>query len=169
MEELGHDTIQGIELLTYPLVYWTSVAPGRATPQIIAPCSRIRSSPLFSVRLADKVLVDYYAVLSVNRDASPAALKDAYHRALLTHHPDKVHSNGARQITVSLIKEAYDTLSSQSQRERYDNSLSSSRGRSLDHDLRRSYLWRNSTRSARTTRIRRQSGCTLVDVVDLTR
>lgn len=79
--------------------------------------------PLFSFRLADDALVDYYAVLSVSRDASPIALKDAYHRALLTHHPDKVHSPGSQQIPVSVIKEAYETLSSPVKRERYDRSL----------------------------------------------
>ncbi|KAI5898925.1 uncharacterized protein SCHCODRAFT_02487730, partial [Schizophyllum commune H4-8] len=50
-------------------------------------------------------------------------LKDAYHRALLTHHPDKAHGPGSQQIAVSVIKEAYETLSSPTRRERYDRSL----------------------------------------------
>ncbi|KAL1669513.1 hypothetical protein GGF50DRAFT_44084, partial [Schizophyllum commune] len=50
-------------------------------------------------------------------------LKDAYHRALLTHHPDKAHGPNSQQIAVSVIKEAYETLASPVKRERYDRSL----------------------------------------------
>ncbi|TFK56347.1 hypothetical protein OE88DRAFT_1740870 [Heliocybe sulcata] len=63
----------------------------------------------------------------------------AYHRALLLHHPDKqipntvnsrphTHTNGNDAIT--LIKEAYATLSSPALRAAYDTELASSRGHS---------------------------------------
>ncbi|KAL1749182.1 hypothetical protein HDZ31DRAFT_28064, partial [Schizophyllum fasciatum] len=50
-------------------------------------------------------------------------LKDAYHRALLTHHPDKAQHRDSHLIAVSLIKEAYETLSTPAKRAAYDRSL----------------------------------------------
>ena len=43
------------------------------------------------------MVVDLYQVLSISRDASRADIKAAYHRALLTHHPDKQKISNSTQ------------------------------------------------------------------------
>ncbi|RDB28924.1 Diphthamide biosynthesis protein 4 [Hypsizygus marmoreus] len=69
--------------------------------------------------------LDFYQLLSIPRNASSAEIKIAYHRALLQFHPDK-KANTSRQpaftesISITLIKEAYITLSSPDLRSRYD-------------------------------------------------
>ncbi|PPQ86957.1 hypothetical protein CVT25_009779 [Psilocybe cyanescens] len=51
-------------------------------------------------------------LLAVPRDASPAILKSAYHRALLQSHPDKRTTHSPATVTdIELIKEAYAVLS----------------------------------------------------------
>lgn len=73
---------------------------------------------------------NFYQVLSIPRDASTADIKTAYHRALLNFHPDKKHvrrrpsSEAVPQlIEISLIKEAYATLSVPESRSAYDSLL----------------------------------------------
>jgi diphthamide biosynthesis protein 4 len=68
---------------------------------------------------------DFYQILSVSRHATPIEIKTAYHRALLLFHPDKAQaasspSTPSELISVSLIKEAYETLSKPGERARYD-------------------------------------------------
>lgn len=68
--------------------------------------------------------MDYYEVLQVSRSASPAEIKQAYHRALLIAHPDKHYSRptpfALPPIDLDLIRLAYITLSSASLRAEYD-------------------------------------------------
>lgn len=55
------------------------------------------------------------------RDASPAILKAAYHRALLQSHPDKQNANNlAKPVDIALIKEAYNVLSDDGLRAAHD-------------------------------------------------
>lgn len=64
---------------------------------------------------------DYYKVLGVARDASPTAIKKAYHQMALKYHPDKNTSN--REVAEKMFKqvsEAYDVLSDESKRKIYD-------------------------------------------------
>jgi DnaJ-class molecular chaperone len=73
----------------------------------------------------------YYQILqitptSLNSQKDPAqALKRAYHRALLIHHPDKKNqaSKSPPVITIDQISTAYAVLSSPQQRAEYDNLL----------------------------------------------
>ncbi|KAG6840992.1 hypothetical protein C0991_002882, partial [Blastosporella zonata] len=72
---------------------------------------------------------DFYELLSVPRNASPSEIKIAYHRALLRFHPDKNPDNPLNDtriqdesISISLIKEAYSTLSDVDLRKQYDAS-----------------------------------------------
>lgn len=61
------------------------------------------------------------------RTASAEEIKSAYHRALITHHPDKNFSKPAT-VHVATIKEAYKVLSSPSLRAFYDFQLEQKTG-----------------------------------------
>lgn len=58
------------------------------------------------------------------KDASPADIKSAYHRALLQSHPDKQRTTTSSEIhDISLIKEAYTVLSNRESRAVHDEQL----------------------------------------------
>lgn len=69
----------------------------------------------------------FYEILSVGPDADIQEIKKAYRRKILQTHPDKASglTNDVEtpSNTVSLIKEAYDTLSDPALREKYDQDL----------------------------------------------
>ncbi|KZV62363.1 DnaJ-domain-containing protein [Peniophora sp. CONT] len=73
--------------------------------------------------------MDYYSLLGLPRSSalSPAAIKSAYHAALLRHHPDKQKTSTERNYDVDLLRIAYQTLSDPILRASYDQSLSSSK------------------------------------------
>jgi DnaJ-class molecular chaperone len=64
---------------------------------------------------------DFYTVLGVSRDATPAAIKRAYRRLAKQLHPD----TGIAEAPVSFqeLQKAYETLSDADRRRRYDESL----------------------------------------------
>lgn len=68
---------------------------------------------------------DYYAILGVERGASPHSIKAAYRRLARAHHPDFVsHQGDAIQAQASIrmaeLNEAYDILSNTDARRAYD-------------------------------------------------
>jgi DnaJ family protein B protein 6 len=64
---------------------------------------------------------DLYAVLEVRRDSTQEAIKKAYRRLALIHHPDKNPNNrAAAEERFKAISKAYETLSDPVKRERYD-------------------------------------------------
>ncbi|KDQ51130.1 hypothetical protein JAAARDRAFT_140717, partial [Jaapia argillacea MUCL 33604] len=67
----------------------------------------------------------FYQILSVSPSASLSEIKSAYHRTLLLSHPDKHQSKSTSHIhiDVSLLREAYTTLSSSTLRSQYDIEL----------------------------------------------
>ncbi|KAK7057564.1 DnaJ domain-containing protein [Favolaschia claudopus] len=67
-----------------------------------------------------------YSLLNVDSGASSADIKTAYHRALLTAHPDK--NPQSSQTDVAAIKEAYRILSTPSLRAKSDQEHSKRKG-----------------------------------------
>jgi len=63
---------------------------------------------------------DYYDVLGVSRDASGDDLKKAYRKLAIKYHPDKNPDNKEAENKFKEINEAYEVLSHEEKRARYD-------------------------------------------------
>ena len=63
---------------------------------------------------------DYYEVLGVSRTASAEELKRAYRKLALQFHPDRNPNDPQAESRFKEINEAYEVLSDQSKRQRYD-------------------------------------------------
>jgi len=63
---------------------------------------------------------DYYEVLGVNRDADDEAIKKAYRRLAMKHHPDRNPDNPKAEEQFKEAKEAYEVLTDVSKRAAYD-------------------------------------------------
>src|SRR5689334_1589813 len=63
---------------------------------------------------------DYYEVLTVNRDADDQALKSAYRKLALQHHPDRNPGDKHAEETFKEVSEAYSVLSDPQKRVQYD-------------------------------------------------
>ncbi|MCK6481892.1 MAG: molecular chaperone DnaJ [Planctomycetaceae bacterium] len=63
---------------------------------------------------------DYYEVLGVPRDADADAIKKAYRKAALQHHPDRNQGNPSAAERFKEIAEAYQVLSDAEKRALYD-------------------------------------------------
>lgn len=63
---------------------------------------------------------DYYEVLGVNRQASPAELKRAYRGLAMRYHPDRNPGDRESEDHFKEIGEAYQVLSDPDRRQRYD-------------------------------------------------
>ncbi len=63
---------------------------------------------------------DYYEVLGVDRDANDAAIKKAFKRLAMKHHPDRNQDNAEAIDKFKEAREAYDVLSDAQKRAAYD-------------------------------------------------
>lgn len=63
---------------------------------------------------------DYYAVLGVKKDAPADAIKKAYRKLALKHHPDKNPGDKKAEETFKEITEAYAVLSDPEKKRQYD-------------------------------------------------
>lgn len=63
---------------------------------------------------------DYYRLLQVSPDASPAALKKAYRQLAVLWHPDRNPDSSVAEERFKAIAEAYAVLSDPAKRKRYD-------------------------------------------------
>jgi molecular chaperone DnaJ len=63
---------------------------------------------------------DYYEVLGVKRDAAPDEIKKAYRQLALKNHPDKNPGDPEAERRFKEGAEAYEVLSDQNKRQRYD-------------------------------------------------
>jgi len=63
---------------------------------------------------------DYYEVLGVNRDADEEAIKKAFRKLAMKHHPDRNHGNPEAEEKFKEAKEAYEVLCDEQKRAAYD-------------------------------------------------
>jgi molecular chaperone DnaJ len=63
---------------------------------------------------------DYYEVLEVNKSASAEEIKKAYRKKAIQYHPDKNPGDKAAEEKFKEAAEAYDVLSNEQKRQRYD-------------------------------------------------
>ncbi len=63
---------------------------------------------------------DYYTVLGVNRDASDEAVKKAYRKLAMKHHPDRNPDDKGSEEKFKEAKEAYEILTDPKKRAAYD-------------------------------------------------
>ena len=63
---------------------------------------------------------DYYEVLGVQRNANADEIKKAYRKAAIKYHPDKNPGDKEAEEKFKEAAEAYDVLSNQDKRARYD-------------------------------------------------
>lgn len=87
-----------------------SVSGGREAEQLQR---ELRSAEIDLKRSKKK---DYYKILNVPKDAGEAEIKKAYRKESLKHHPDK----GGDEEKFKLCSEAYNVLSDENKRRRYD-------------------------------------------------
>lgn len=63
---------------------------------------------------------DYYAVLGVPKNASPAEIKKAYRKLAQQHHPDTAKGDPAAEERFKEVSAAYDVLGDEEKRRSYD-------------------------------------------------
>ena len=63
---------------------------------------------------------DFYALLGVSKDATPAEMKKTYRKLARDLHPDKNPGNKAAEDKFKAVSEAYDVLSDDKKRKEYD-------------------------------------------------
>ena len=66
-------------------------------------------------------LKNYYEILQVSRNSSPAEVKKAYYQLAKRHHPDRNPNYPKAETVFQNIAEAYKVLSDDKKRLEYDN------------------------------------------------
>ena len=63
---------------------------------------------------------DYYEILGLSKNATAAEIKKAYRQMAIKYHPDKNPGNKQAEENFKEAAEAYEVLSDQNKRARYD-------------------------------------------------
>ncbi|MBK7099503.1 MAG: DnaJ domain-containing protein [Sphingobacteriales bacterium] len=66
-------------------------------------------------------MIDYYKILEIDPSATMDEIKRAYRRQALLFHPDKTQDDYEMKARFSLVKEAYETLTIRTLKEKYLN------------------------------------------------
>lgn len=64
---------------------------------------------------------DYYDILGVKQDATPAEIRTAYRAGCLKYHPDRNQDDPAAEQKMKDLNEAHEVLADPARREEYDN------------------------------------------------
>ena len=67
--------------------------------------------------------MDYYKILNVKKQATQEEIKKSYHKLALKYHPDKNDNKEEAEKKFKEIVEAYEVLSDENKRARYNISL----------------------------------------------
>jgi curved DNA-binding protein CbpA len=86
---------------------------------------------------------DYYEVLGIRRDASLAALKQAYRDLVRRYHPDAAGNTAEARAQFERLQEAYEILSNPDKRAKYDATLPPRKYPAQELDA--EGLWREAT------------------------
>ena len=62
---------------------------------------------------------DFYDILGVSKNSTEDEMKKAYRKLALKYHPDKNKTPGSQEV-FRKVAQAYDCLSNQEKREKYD-------------------------------------------------
>lgn len=76
----------------------------------------------FREQIEDSGLPDYYKILGVNRDATKEEIKKQYRKLAKETHPDKTKTKSSEELMAEINK-AYEVLSDEERKERYDKFL----------------------------------------------
>ena len=63
---------------------------------------------------------DFYEILGVSKNASPAEIKKGYRKMAIKYHPDKNPDNKEAEENFKKAAEAYEVLSDENKKARYD-------------------------------------------------
>lgn len=69
-------------------------------------------------------MINYYHILGISKNASPAEIKSAYRKLALRYHPDKNPDNTYAEDRFKEINQAYQVLNDSQQKARHDLALS---------------------------------------------
>ena len=78
---------------------------------------------------------DYYAILSVSRDANDATIKKAYKTMALKYHPDKTRGDPESNLIFQQVSEAYECLKDPASRVKYDRGVYDPSGQGDQDDM----------------------------------
>lgn len=93
----------------------------KCSPKSVMQNANSISKRYINVTATLKMSKNYYDILGIPRNSSQKQIKDAYYKLAMKHHPDKnqgIHTERFREI-----KEAYDVLSNDSNRMKYDSGM----------------------------------------------
>lgn len=99
---------------------------------------------------------NYYEILEVDVNASPEVIEKAYRTLVKKYHPDLQPDDKKQDAKnkIKMINEAYDTLSTQTKKEQYDNELERLRdieNKKREEEIRKYYQKSNTTQNNHNT------------------